>query len=79
MTRPAPILTILSTEQDLLTTSYQNFIKLYILLQIFVTYNISIKPTKIIFNNPNLGLFGQEVNTLYLTTVKEKLNIIKLF
>lgn len=52
--------------------------KLCILFEIFVTYNISIKLTKTFLNYPSVGLLGQEVNTLGLTTAKEKLNAIKL-
>ena len=52
--------------------------KLCILFEIFVTYNISIKPTKTFFNYPNIGLLGQEVNILGLTIAKEKLNAIRL-
>lgn len=53
--------------------------KLHILFEIFVAYNISIKPTKTFLNYPDVGLLGQEVNTLGLTTAKEKLNAIRLF
>lgn len=52
--------------------------KLCIFFEIFVTYNISIKPTKTFLNYPDVGLLGQEVNTLGLTTVKEKLGAIRL-
>lgn len=52
--------------------------KLCILFEIFVAYNISIKPTKTFLNYPNVGLLGQEVNTLGLTTAKKKLNAIRL-
>lgn len=52
--------------------------KLRILFEIFVAYNISIKLTKIFLNYPNVGLLGQEVNTLGLTTAKKKFNAIRL-
>lgn len=52
--------------------------KLCIFFEIFVAYNISIKPTKTFLNYPDVGLLGQEVNTLGLTTAKEKLNAIRL-
>lgn len=46
--------------------------KLYIFFEIFVAYNISIKLTKTFLNYPDVGLLGQEVNTLGLTTAKDK-------
>ncbi len=52
--------------------------KLRILFEIFVAYNISIKPTKTFFNYPDVGLLGQEVNTLGLTKAKKKLDAIRL-
>ena len=52
--------------------------KLRILFEIFVAYNISIKPTKTFLNYPDVGLLGQEVNTLGLTTAKEKLDATRL-
>lgn len=52
--------------------------KLRTLFEIFVAYNISIKPTKTFLNYPNVGLLGQQVNLLGLTTAKEKLNAISL-
>ena len=51
--------------------------KLYILFDIFLEYNISIKPTKSFFNYPNVGFLGQSVNSLGLTTLEEKLWAIK--
>lgn len=58
--------------------SLNNFLsKLRILFEIFVAYNISIKPTKTFLNYPDVGLFGQEDNTLGLTTAKEKLDVIR--
>lgn len=51
--------------------------KLCIFFEIFVAYNISIKPTKTFLNYPDVGLLGQEDNTLGLTTAKEKLNAIR--
>ena len=50
--------------------------KLRIFFELFVTYNISIKQTKTFLNYSDVGLLGQEVNTLGLTTAKEKLNAI---
>ena len=51
--------------------------KLRILFDIFLKYNISIKPTKSFLNYPDVGLLGQQVNSLGLTTSKEKLRAIK--
>ena len=52
--------------------------KLCILFEIFIAYNISIKLTKTFLNYPDVRLLGQEVNTLGLTTTKEKLDAIRL-
>lgn len=52
--------------------------KLHILFEIFVTYNISIKLTKIFLNYPNIRLLNQKVNILGLTTAKKKLDAIRL-
>ena len=52
--------------------------KLGILFEIFVAYNISIKPTMTFLNYPNVMLPGQEVNIPGLTIAKKKLNAIKL-
>lgn len=52
--------------------------KLRTLFKIFVAYNISIKPTKTFLNYPDVGLLGQQVNSLGLITAKEKLNAISL-
>ena len=51
--------------------------KLCILFDIFFEYNISIKPTKSFLNYPDVGLLGQQVNSLGLTTLEEKLWAIK--
>ena len=51
--------------------------KLRILFDIFLEYNISIKPTKSFFNYPDVGLLGQQVSSLGLTTSEEKLRAIK--
>lgn len=51
--------------------------KLHILFDIFFEYNISIKPTKSFFKYPDIGLLGQQVNSLGLTTLEEKLKTIK--
>ena len=48
------------------------------LFEIFLRYNISIKPTKSFLKYPDIGLFGQRVNSLRLTTSDEKLNAIRL-
>ena len=60
------------------TRSLSNLLKkLRILFEIFLKYNISIKPTKSFFNNPDVGLLGQRVNSLDFTTLEEKLQAIK--
>lgn len=41
-------------------------------------YNISINPTKLYLNYPDVGLLGQRVNSLGLTTLEEKLRAIRL-
>ena len=51
--------------------------KLRILFDIFLEYNISIKSTKSFLNYPDVGLLGQRVNSLGLTTSEEKLRAIK--
>ena len=48
------------------------------MFDIFLHYNISIKPTKSYLNYPNVGLLGQQVNSLDLTTSEEKLRAIRL-
>ena len=52
--------------------------KLCILFEIFLRYNISIKPTKSYLNYPDVGLLGQRVNSLGLITFDEKLKAIRL-
>lgn len=52
--------------------------KLRMLFEIFLHYNISIKPTKSFLNYPDLKLLGQRVNSLGLTTSDEKLKAIRL-
>lgn len=52
--------------------------KLRILFEIFVTYRISIKPTKSLFNYPDVSLLGQYIDSLGLTTTTEKVQVIKL-
>ena len=54
------------------------FHKLRILFEIFLHYNISIKPIKSYLNYPDVGLLGQQVNSLGLTTSDEKLKAIRL-
>lgn len=52
--------------------------KLRQLFEIFIIYNISIKPIKTYLNYPNISLLGQRVNSLSLTMVEEKLKVIQL-
>ena len=52
--------------------------KLQILFEIFLEYNISIKPTKSYFNYPDVGLLCQRVNSLGLTSSAEKFKAIQL-
>lgn len=52
--------------------------KLRTLFEIFLYYNISIKPTKSYLNYPDVALLGQRVNSLGLTTSEEKLKAIRL-
>ena len=52
--------------------------KLQILFEIFLGYNISISPTKLYLNNPDVALLGQWVNSLGLTTSEQKLKAIQL-
>lgn len=54
------------------------FNKLQILFDIFLCYNISIKPIKSYFNYPDIRLLGQQVNSLSLTTSEKKLRAIWL-
>lgn len=54
------------------------FDKLQTLFEIFLYYNISIKPTKSYLNYPNVLLFGQRMNSLGLTTLEKKLKAIRL-
>ena len=51
--------------------------KLRILFDIFLKYNISIKPIKSFLNYPDVGLLGQQVNSLGPTILEEKLKAIK--
>ena len=51
--------------------------KLRILFEIFLAYNISISPTKSYLNYPNVVLLGQQVDSLSLTTLEQKLKAIK--
>ena len=53
--------------------------KLRVLFEIFLHYNISIKPTKSFLNYPDVRLLGQRVNSLGLNTSDEKLKVIHLF
>ena len=51
--------------------------KLHILFEIFLRYHIFIKPTKSYLNYPDVGLLGQQVNSLGLITSDEKLKAIR--
>lgn len=51
--------------------------KLQILFEIFLNYNISIKPTKSDLNYPDIMLLGQWVKLLGLTTPEKKLRAIQ--
>ena len=53
-------------------------VKLCTLFEIFVAYNISIQPTKLFLNYPDVGFLGQRVDSLGLMTAKDKLQAIKL-
>lgn len=55
------------------------FKKLHILFDIFLEYNISIKPSKSFFNYPDVELLDQKINSLGLTTLEEKFRAISLF
>ena len=60
-------------------TSVANLLqKLRILFEIFVAYNLSIKPTKTYLNYPDVIFLGQQVNVLGLTTFDDKLKAIQL-
>lgn len=50
--------------------------KLQALFEIFFTYNISIKPTKLYLNYLNMALLGQQVNFFGLTTLEQKVKAI---
>lgn len=52
--------------------------KLHIFFDIFFKYNISIKPTKFFLNYLDVGFLSQQVNSLGLTTLEEKLKAIRL-
>lgn len=53
-------------------------VKLRTLFKIFFAYNISIQSTNLFLNYPDIGFLGQKVNSLGLTTAKDKLQAIKL-
>ena len=53
--------------------------KLCTLFEIFLAYNISISPTKSYLDYPDVVLLGQQVDSLGLTTLEQKLKAIKLF
>lgn len=60
------------------TKSLPNFLdKLQVLFEIFLRYNILIKPTKSFLNYPDIELLGQRVNSLELTTSDKKLKVIR--
>lgn len=71
---PGPTLMTLCAEPDLSLTYLKNCASS---LTFFFEYNISIKPIKFFLNYPYVGLLGQQVNSLGLTTLKEKLWTIK--
>lgn len=50
--------------------------KLQILFEVFLKYNISIKPIKSYLNYPDVDLLGQQVNFQGLSTSVEKLKAI---
>lgn len=52
--------------------------KLRILFDIFLDYNISIKPITSFLNYPNVELLGQQIISLDLTTLEEKFRAINL-
>ncbi len=52
--------------------------KLRTLFEIFLAYNISISPTKLYLNYPDVVPSGQRVDSLGLTTSEQKLKAIKL-
>lgn len=52
--------------------------KLRILFNIFLEYNISIKPIKSYFNYPDLSFLGQQVNSLGLIMSEDKFRAICL-
>lgn len=52
--------------------------KLRILFDIFLEYNISIKPTKSYLNYPNVGLLGLQINSLGLIISEDKLKATRL-
>ena len=51
--------------------------KLWVLFEILLLYNISIKSTKLFHTYPDMGLLGQKVNFLRLTTSDKKLKAIR--
>lgn len=55
------------------------FKKLHILFDILLEYNISMIQSKSFLNYPNVGLLGQKISFLGLTTSKKKFRAIKLF
>lgn len=48
------------------------------MFEIFLKYNIFISPTKLYLNYSNVALLGQQVNSLGLTTLEQKLEAIRL-
>lgn len=52
--------------------------KLRVLFEIFLCYNILIQPTKSYLNYPNIILLGQQINSLRLLTSKENLKAVRL-
>ena len=52
--------------------------KLHIIFDIFLEYNISIKPNKSFFNYFNIGFLDQKINFLGLTNSEEKFRAMNL-
>lgn len=52
--------------------------KLRSIFEIFLYYNISIRPSKSFLNYPDVAFLGQCVNSLGLTTLEEKLKAMRL-
>lgn len=53
------------------------FHKLQVFFEVFLCYNIFIKPLKLYLNYPDMELFWQKVNFLGLITSDKKLKVIR--